>query len=94
MSQTLVVPFDEELLVAAGMTPGEFVSRAKFTVAANLWMDGRITAGQAAKYCGMGKASFLHELPKHGFPMSNLRPEDLEDEIHFAKKTRQEGEHE
>ena len=86
MSQTLTVPFDEEVLLAVGMTPGEFIDRAKFTVAVNLWMDGKITAGQAAKLCGMGKVAFLNELPKQGYPMSNLRPEDLEDDIRFARQ--------
>ena len=86
MNQVLAVPFDEEVLLAAGMTPEEFIDRAKFIVAANLWMDGRITAGQAAKLCGIGKASFLNELPKHGYPMSNLCPEDIEDDIRFARQ--------
>ena len=86
MNQVLAVPFDEEVLLAVGMTPEEFIDRAKFTVAANLWMDGRITAGQAAKLCGIDKVSFLNELPKHGYPMSNLHPEDIKDDIRFARQ--------
>ncbi len=85
MSQSITVPFDNEVLLMAGMTSQEFIDTTKFTMAAKLWMDGKITAGQAAKLCGMGKVEFLYELPKHGYPMSNLGPEDLQAELEFAR---------
>ena len=85
MSETLTVPFDDEVLLVTGMTSREFVDSAKFTVAAKLWMDGKVTAGQAAKICGMRKVAFLNELPKYGYPMSNLGPDDLKAELEFAR---------
>ncbi len=88
MPNTLTVPFDEDVLLVTSMTSKEFVANAKFTVAAKLWMDGKITAGQAAKLCGMGKVEFLYELPKHGYPMSNLGMDDLEDELAFVRMER------
>jgi predicted HTH domain antitoxin len=84
MADTLTVPFDEDVLVMANMTTKEFIDKTKFTMAATLWLDGKITAGQAAKMCGLGKVSFLHELPRHGYPMTNIGMEDLEDEFEFA----------
>lgn len=84
MSQTLTVPFDEDVLLMTNMTSREFIDKTKFTMAATLWMDGKITAGQAAKLCDMGKVAFLNELPKHGYPMSNIELDDLEDEFQFA----------
>lgn len=86
MSQTLTVPFDEDVLLMANMTSQEFIDKTKFTMAATLWMDGKITAGQAANLCGMGKVAFLNELPKHGYPMSNIGLDDLEDEFQFANR--------
>lgn len=91
MSGSVTISFDEEVLLATNMTSREFVDSAKFTVAAKLWMDGKLTAGQAAKLCGMGKVEFLYELPKHGYPMSNLGPDDLEDELAFARMERPSG---
>ena len=88
MGQTLTVSFEDDVLLMTNMTSAEFIDKTKFTMAATLWMDGKITAGQAAKMCGMGKAAFLHELPKHGFPMSNLGPDDLDDELELARMER------
>ena len=86
MPATLTVPFDEDVLVMTNMTHREFVDKARFATAATLWMDGKVTAGQAAKMCGLGKVAFLHELPKHGFPMTNITVDDLEDELRFARR--------
>jgi predicted HTH domain antitoxin len=80
------VPFDENVLLMTNMTSQEFIDTTKFSVAAKLWMDGKITAGQAAKMCGMGKVAFLNELPKHGYPMTNIGLDDLEDEFQFAQR--------
>jgi predicted HTH domain antitoxin len=88
MPDTLTVSFDEDVLLVTSMTRQEFVANTKFTMAAKLWMDGKITAGQAAKLCGMGKVEFLYELPKHGYPMSNLGADDLEDELAFVRMER------
>ena len=88
MGQTLTVSFEDDVLLMTNMTSAEFIDKTKFTMAATLWMDGKITAGQAAKMCGMGKAVFLHELPKHGYPMSNLGPDDLDDELELARMER------
>ncbi len=91
MSQSLTVPFDDDVLLLTNMTQQEFINKTKFTMAATLWMDGKITAGQAAKMCGMGKVAFLHELPKYGYPMSNLGPDDLGDELELARMERSDG---
>jgi predicted HTH domain antitoxin len=88
MPGSLTVPFDEDVLLMTNMTSQEFIDKTKFIMAATLWMDGKITAGQAAKMCGMGKAAFLYELPKHGYPMSNLGPDDLDDEMELARLER------
>lgn len=91
MNQPLTVPFDDEVLLLTNMTSQEFITKARFTMAATLWMEGKITAGQAAKMCGLGKVAFLHELPKHGYPMSNLGPDDLDDELELARMERSRG---
>lgn len=85
MTEKLAVIFDDEVLLAANMTQKEFVDSAKFTVVAKLWMDGKLTAGQAAKLCGMTKIAFLYELPRHGYPMSNLGEEDIQNELEFIR---------
>lgn len=86
MTGSLTVPFDEDVLLMTNMTPQEFIDKTRFTMAATLWMDGKVTAGQAAKMCGLGKVAFLHELPRHGYPMTNIGVDDLEDEMEFARR--------
>ncbi|MDR1535309.1 MAG: UPF0175 family protein [Planctomycetota bacterium] len=85
MDRHFTVPFDENVLLMANLTSQEFIDITRFTVAAKLWMDGKITAGQAARLCGMEKIQFLHELPRHGYPMSNLGPDDIENELEFIR---------
>ena len=85
MSQSLTVPFGEDVLLMTNMTSQEFINKTKFTMAAKLWMEGKITAGQAAKICDMEKIQFLYELPKHGYPMSNLGPDDIKNELEFIR---------
>ncbi len=92
MPESLSVLFDEDVLLMTNMTSQEFSEKTKFTMAATLWMDGKITAGQAAKMCGMEKAVFLHELPLRGYPMSNLGPGDADDELELARLERARGE--
>lgn len=85
MSGTVTITFDDDVLLATNMTSKEFTDSARFIVVAKLWMDGKLTAGQAAKLSGMSKMEFLYELPKHGYPMSNLGPDDLENELEFIR---------
>jgi hypothetical protein len=49
---------------------------------------GRLTSGQAAKLCGVGRVEFLVSLSRLGIPASNLRPDDAELEIAFARDAR------
>ena len=85
MSHTLTIAYEDDVLLSTGMTHKEFSSKAKFLIAANLFMDGKLTAGQAAKFCGLAKVEFIHELPRHGYPMSNLGPEELDSEMELAR---------
>ena len=85
MPGTVTISFDEDVLLATNMTSKECTDSARFTVVAKLWMDGKLTAGQAAKLCGMSKVAFLTELPEHGYPMSNLGPDDIENELEFIR---------
>lgn len=85
MPHKVDVPFDEEVVVATGMSSSEFADVARFTVAAKFFADGKLTAGQAAKLCDIDKVTFLNELPRHGYSISNLGPESLDEEMELAR---------
>lgn len=84
MTRTLTIDYDDEVLLSVGMSPDEFSDAMKFTLAAELYEDGKLTAGQSAKLCGRDKVDFLCELPRRGYPMSNLGAEDFREDLEFA----------
>ena len=85
MTHTLTIAYTDDILASVGLSEGEFAAAARFMVAAQLHGEGRLSAGQAASLCGMGKVEFLHALAQRGYPASNLRIEDAERELEFAR---------
>jgi len=85
MTRLLSIEYSDDILASTGLSEVEFASTAKFTLAAHLYSEGKLSAGQAAEFCGLGKVEFLNKLPTAGFPASNLRPEDVETELGFGR---------
>lgn len=85
MPHTLTISFGDDVLLSTGMSPHEFSTRAKFIIAAQLFSDGKLTAGQAAHLCGREKIEFLHDLPRHGYSMSNLGYDEIDSEMELAR---------
>jgi len=85
MAHTVTIEYGDDLLLGLGLSPSEFASEAKFLLAAKLYEMGRLTSGQAAKLCGKERVDFLLSLPRAGVRVSNLRAEDADDEIAFAR---------
>ncbi len=85
MQYTVAIEYDDEILFNLGLSPKEFSEEAKLLLAAKLYEMGRLTSGQAAKLCGKGRVEFLMSLSSLGIPACNLRPEDAEAEIEFAR---------
>lgn len=85
MTRVLSIEYGDDILASVGQSESEFAATARFLLAAQLHADGKISAGQGATLCGMGKVEFLHALAQRGFAASNLRPEDLEAELRFGR---------
>ncbi|HUO09224.1 MAG TPA: UPF0175 family protein [Phycisphaerae bacterium] len=85
MTRTLSIEYTDDILASVGLSEAEFSAAAKFIVAAQLHAEGKLSAGQAAAFCGMGKVEFLNELPRRGFHASNLRVEDADTELGFGR---------
>ncbi len=86
MNHTLTIPYDDSVLLEASLTREEFEREAAFLLAAKLYERGRLSSGKAAELCGRGRVDFLLALPRADVPMSNLRREDVEDEVAYAKR--------
>jgi len=85
MGRTLTIDYEEDILLGLGLSADQFSDEARFLLAAKLYELGRLTSGQAARLCGKCRVGFLLSLERIGIPMSNLRPEDAEDELSFAR---------
>jgi predicted HTH domain antitoxin len=87
MRHRVIIDYGDDVLLNVGLSPAEFAEEARLVVvvAARLYEQGRLSSGQADKLCGKGRVDLLHSLPRVGFPMSNLRPDDLDLEIDFAR---------
>ncbi len=84
MQNTLTIEYADDLLFTLGVSDKEFSEEAKFLLAAKLYELGRISSGQAARLSGKSRVEFLLSLSRLGVSMSNLREEDLENEVNFA----------
>jgi predicted HTH domain antitoxin len=86
MHHQLTIEYGDEILLSSGLTRGEFAREATFLLAAKLYELGRLSSGQAAKLCGLGRVDFLLSLNRIGISMNNLRPEDIEAEVGFIHR--------
>ncbi len=84
MQNALTIEYPEDLLFTLGISDKEFSEEAKLLLAAKLYELGRISSGQAARLAGKSRVEFLFSLSRLNVPMSNLREEDLKDELNFA----------
>jgi predicted HTH domain antitoxin len=86
MARSLTIPYDDSVLLETSLTRDEFEREAKLLLAAKLFERGRLSSGKAAELCGMGRVDFLLALPGVGVSISNLGPEDADDEAAFANR--------
>jgi predicted HTH domain antitoxin len=85
MTRSLTIPYDDAVLLEASLTRDEFEREARFLLASKLYELGRLSSGRAAQLCAMGRVEFLASLGRAGVSISNLRPEDADDEAAFAR---------
>ena len=86
MNYILTIPYDDAVLLESSLPRDEFEREARFLLAAKLFELGRLSSGKAAQLCAMGRVEFLVSLRRIGVSMSNLRPEDTDDEVDFANR--------
>jgi predicted HTH domain antitoxin len=84
MQNTLTIEYTDELLFTLGVSNEQFSEDAKLLLAAKLYEMGKISSGQAARLAGKSRVEFLFSLARLNVPMSNLRAEDIKDELNFA----------
>jgi len=86
MSHVLEIHYDDAVLLQASLRREEFEREAPILLAGKLYEMGRLSSGRAAKLCGMERVEFLMALPRIGVAISNLRTEDIDDDVRFAHR--------
>lgn len=85
MTHQLNITYDDSVLLETSLSREEFEREATFLLAAKLYELGRLSSGKAAALCGKERVDFLLSLSRIGVAMSNLRLEDIDDEVAFAR---------
>ena len=83
-SSTLTIEYNDDLLFRLGVSREKFSDEAKFILAAKFYELGKLSSGEAAQLAGKSRVEFLFTLVNIGLPMSNLREENLAEELKFA----------
>jgi Uncharacterized small protein len=83
-SNYITIPYSDDVLASAGLSASELAATARLAVAAKLFGEGRLSMGQAAKLCGLGKVEFMEQLGREGYSVVNLQADDADDELRFV----------
>lgn len=80
----LTIPYNEDILVATGLSAKAFEQDIRFWLAVKLFELRRLSLGKAAEFCGMSKLRFMDELGQLEIPTINLDTDQIEEELQYA----------
>jgi len=80
-TNTLEMPYPDDLPEAFGKTAEEFEQELRFLVAAKLYEMGGISSGRAAELAEMNRVFFLENLSRYRISVFNYSLEELDREI-------------
>ena len=84
LNNYITIPYSDDVLASAGLSASELAETARMAVAAKLFDEGRLSLGQAAKLCDLGKVEFMEKLHQQGYSVVNLRVDNADDELRFV----------
>ena len=83
---TLTIPYSSELLWALQQDSDEFERDARLLLALKLYESGRISTGLAAQLAGIPRVTFMFLLGKHGLSPFSESPDELEEDLDYARQ--------
>ena len=80
-TNTLLIPYPEDLLLSMKKSPEEFEDEARLLLAVKLYELGRISTGVAAELAGMGRVAFFFELGRFGLSPMGQTPDEVAEDL-------------
>ena len=85
MTRSLTIDYDDDVLLALGMTPDEFSKEARVLIAVKLHEMERLSSGAAAELANMPKPLFLKKLAAYGIDMFDMSEDELQRDLASAR---------
>ena len=79
--RTISINLPENIVLATGQPPEEFIKEAKFLLALKLFEMGRISSGRAAEMCDMPRLDFLLSVSRMGITVADLDESEMDREF-------------
>ncbi len=83
-TQTLTIPYSDDLLLSLKWTPQEFEDEARLLLAVKLYEMNRVTTGVAATLAGLSRVAFIFELARFGLSPMGQEPDELAGDLQNA----------
>jgi predicted HTH domain antitoxin len=80
-TNTLSIPYSDELLLSVKKSRQEFEAEARLLLAVKLYEMGRVTTGTAAELAGISRVAFMFELDRFGLSPLGQSPEELAEDL-------------
>lgn len=80
------VVFPEELLVAVGKDPDQFARQVMVYTLGQMYQQGQVSAGLAARLLGCDRWAFYNLLSEHGFSVIDYPPDEQDDEAQTSRE--------
>ena len=83
---SLTIEYPPELLWALQQEPEEFESEARLLLAVKLYETGKLSTGLAARLAGVPRVTFMFLLGKYGLSPFGESPEELQEDLEYARR--------
>ncbi|RPI50425.1 MAG: UPF0175 family protein [Chloroflexi bacterium] len=81
LTNTLCIPYSDDLLLSMKKSQEEFEDEARLLLAIKLYELGRVSTGVAAELAGISRVAFLFELGRLGLSPLGQTPDEVAEDL-------------
>lgn len=83
-TNTLTIPYPEELLLSLKENPQQFETEARLLLAVKLYELGKVSTGMAAWLAGISRVAFMFALGRFGLSRIGVDKDELAEDVRNA----------